>query len=369
MKVIESIFYFVTPLLIIKLRQCSNKFGFVSPILLCYLVGIILGNQQVIPVDRQLALSLSEVAIPIAIPLILFSTDLKSWLKLAPKTVLSFVLVAISAIVSAVLAGILFSWVAEYWKISGMLVGVYTGGTPNLMAIGMGLKVKEETLILTNTADAILGGLYFLFLVTGAQWLIGKVLPDFSSAVSEPALAATEEEQTSKWALSFAIVLSILIVGISVGFSLLLTGKLEVSIIMLALTTLGVAASFHPKVRNIKGTYDAGQYFILVFSLALGTNINFREMFVSSSAVFLYTAFVMITAIVIHLILAWIFRIDTDTMLITSTAGIFGPAFIGPVAERLNNREVIVAGLTCGLVGYAIGNYLGFAVAWFLMPR
>ena len=55
---------------------------------------------------------------------------------------------------------------------------------------------------------------------------------------------------------------------------------------MLALTTLGVAASFHPKVRNIKGTYDAGQYFILVFSLALGTNINFREMFVSSSAVF-----------------------------------------------------------------------------------
>jgi uncharacterized membrane protein len=56
-------------------------------------------------------------------------------------------------------------------------------------------------------------------------------------------------------------------------------------------------------------------------------------------------------------------------MLITSTAGIFGPAFIGPVAERLRNREVIVPGLTCGLVGYAIGNYLGFAVAWLLMPR
>jgi uncharacterized membrane protein len=368
MKVIEIIFYFSAPLLIIKSLQRHKQFGFISPILLCYLVGIILGNQQLIPVNRELALSLSELAIPIAIPLILFSTDLKSWLKLAPKTILSFVLVAISAIVSAVVAGLLFSWMEEYWKISGMLVGVYTGGTPNLMAIGMGLKVKEKTLVLTNTADAIMGGLYFLFLVTGAQWFIGKVLPAFSSVVSEPAVAATEEEQNSKRALTFAIVLSIVIVGISVGISLFLTGNLDVSIIMLALTTLGIAASFHAKVRSIKGTYDAGQYFILVFSLALGTNINFREMFVSSSGIFLYTAFVMITAIVIHLILAWIFRIDTDTMLITSTAGIFGPAFIGPVAERLKNREVIVPGLTCGLVGYAIGNYLGFAVAWLLIP-
>ena len=102
---------------------------------------------------------------------------------------------------------------------------------------------------------------------------------------------------------------------------------------------------------RIKGTYEAGQYFILVFSLTLGTNINFQEILGSSSGIFLYTAFVMTTAILIHIILARIFRIDTDTMLITSTAGIFGPAFIGPVAERLKNREVLVPGLTCGLWG------------------
>jgi len=367
-QVIEIIFYFITPFLITKGLQNAKKLGFLSPILLCYLVGMVLGNQSFVPINKQLALSLAEVAVPIAIPLILFSTDVKRWLKLARKTVLSFVLVAISAVASAVLAAFFFSSVPEYWKISGMLVGVYTGGTPNLMAIGMGLQVREETLLLTNTADAIMGGLYFLFLVTGAKWLIGKVLPSFSSPFMEPALAATEEEG-SKVELGFAVLLSILCVGISAGIALLVTGGLDVSIIMLILTTLGVAASFHQRVRRIKGTYEAGQYFILVFSLTLGTNINFQEILGSSSGIFLYTAFVMASAIVIHLILAWIFRIDTDTMLITSTAGIFGPAFIGPVAERLRNREVIVPGLTCGLVGYAIGNYLGFAVAWLLMPR
>lgn len=368
MKIIEVIFYFVAPFLIKKGLQSSKKLGFLSPILLCYMVGMILGNQSLLPIDRQLAYSLSEVAVPIAIPLILFSTDIKRWLQLARKTVLSFVLVAISAVASTVLAAVLFSRIDEYWKISGMLVGVYTGGTPNLMAIGMGLQVREETLILTNTADAIIGGLYFLFLVTGAKWLFGKILPPFSAPLAEPAFAATEEEG-SKGELFFAILLSILCVGVSIGVSLLLTGNLDVSIIMLILTTLGVVASFHQRIRGIKGTYEAGQYFILVFSLALGTNINLQEMLSSSSGIFLYTTFVMTTAILIHLILARIFRIDTDTMIITSTAGIFGPAFIGPVAERLQNREVIVPGLTCGLVGYAIGNYLGFAVAWLLMPR
>jgi len=368
-QIIEIIFYFVTPVLIAKgLKRCK-KLGLISPILLCYLLGILLGNQNLIPIDKELAYSLSELAIPVAIPLILFATDFKRWLKLAPKTILSFLLVIISAILSTILAAWLFPWVDEYWKISGMLVGVYTGGTPNLMAIGMGLHVKEKTLILTNTSDALIGGLYFLFLVTVAQWLIGKVLPPFAQSGLEPAVAAAEEEEGSKKELIFAILLSLVIVGISAGVALLCTGKLEVSVVMLILTTLGVAASFHPRIRKIKYTYEAGKYFILVFSLALGTNIDFREILVSSSDVFMYTAFVMTMAIVIHLLLAIIFRIDTDTMIITSTAGIFGPAFIGPVAERLKNREIIVPGLTCGLVGYAIGNYLGFAVAWLLMPH
>ena len=164
------------------------------------------------------------------------------------------------------------------------------------------------------------------------------------------------------------VLLSLVIVALSVGASLLFTGRIEVSIVMLMLTTLGIAASFLRKIREIPGTYKAGQYVLLVFSLALGTNINLYELLASSSKVFMYTAFVMTTAIVIHFILAYFFRIDTDTAIITSTAGIFGPAFIGPVAEALDNREVIIPGLTCGLVGYAIGNYLGFAIAWLLMP-
>jgi uncharacterized membrane protein len=67
-------------------------------------------------------------------------------------------------------------------------------------------------------------------------------------------------------------------------------------------------------------------------------------------------------------VLAAIFRIDTDTVLITSTAAVFGPAFVPTVAAALKNRAIIVSGLTTGVVGYAIGNYAGIALAYLLKP-
>jgi len=47
---------------------------------------------------------------------------------------------------------------------------------------------------------------------------------------------------------------------------------------------------------------------------------------------------------------------------------VFGPAFVPTVATALKNRAIIVSGLTTGVVGYAIGNYAGIALAYLLKP-
>ena len=49
--------------------------------------------------------------------------------------------------------------------------------------------------------------------------------------------------------------------------------------------------------------------------------------------------------------------------MITSTALICSPPFVPVIAGAIKNREIIVSGLTVGIIGYAIGNYLGFIVA------
>ncbi|HOI33260.1 MAG TPA: DUF819 family protein, partial [Bacteroidales bacterium] len=62
----------------------------------------------------------------------------------------------------------------------------------------------------------------------------------------------------------------------------------------------------------------------------------------------------------------YFFRIDNETVMVTSTALICSPPFVPVIAAALNNRALVLPGLSIGIIGYAIGNYLGFLVATIL---
>lgn len=372
LQVIQVIVIFLIPMAILYLQGKYRIVKTLSPILLAYAIGILWGNLPGIPLDRDLSMTISEISVPIAIPLILFSADFGRWLKNAGKTVLSFVLVVAAALLSALLAAFIFrGTIDEFAKISGMMVGVYTGGTPNLVGIGMGLGVSQDTLVLVNACDQILGGAYFLLLISVMKPLVGKFLKPYKSlgiAVDNSREGPDfldmdgQGKRRSIFKVAFMVLVCVAGLAVSAGIAMLLTGGLNAAIVMLGVTSLGVGLSFVKKIKRIKYTFETGQYIILAFSLALGTTVDIEKMLQASPRVLGFVAVAMFGAIVMHLILAKLFKIDTDTALITSTAGIYGPAFIIPVAKALKNREVVVAGLTSGLVGYAVGNYLGFLI-------
>jgi uncharacterized membrane protein len=71
-------------------------------------------------------------------------------------------------------------------------------------------------------------------------------------------------------------------------------------------------------------------------------------------------------SLILHLILAKIFRVDADNFLVTSAAYIFSPPFVPLVAKALKNKDLIITGITGGIIGYILGNYFGIALAYFL---
>jgi uncharacterized membrane protein len=172
---------------------------------------------------------------------------------------------------------------------------------------------------------------------------------------------ATKRTLARSWSLAF--LLSIIILGLSIGFSILVDGKITAPSVILAVTTLSIGASFIKKVRFLPRTYEFGEYFLLIFCIGIGSISNYTEMLQASPNVLLYVTCVFTGTLALHFLLSWIFKVDADTTLITSVAGIFGPAFIGPIASVLKNKDIVVSGLTTGLVGYAIANYLGFAMS------
>jgi len=80
----------------------------------------------------------------------------------------------------------------------------------------------------------------------------------------------------------------------------------------------------------------------------------------------LFVGLVIVGSLVLHALLSWVFKISVDEYIITSTALANSPPFVPVVAAALRNKEVVVPGVIIGVVGYAIGNYLGIAIAYLL---
>ncbi|MDD4543448.1 MAG: DUF819 family protein, partial [Clostridia bacterium] len=127
-------------------------------------------------------------------------------------------------------------------------------------------------------------------------------------------------------------------------------------------SVIAVTLSFVKKIRQNQISYPLGQYFIYVFSIAVGSLADIKLIVGQSVQVLGMVAFVLFATMLLHFIISLLFKIDVDTIIITSIAGIFGPAFIIPTAKAIKNEGVILIGIATGLLGYAIGNFMGFGL-------
>ncbi len=365
------------PRIMVLLSKKVSILGTLGPVFLCYAAGFVFS--LLLP-DTSIAMDISEILVPIAIPLILFSADLVSVKRLARPTLTSFLLMMLAVMAVSSCVFLLFrNRIPNAEKYAGMMIGLYTGGTPNLMAIGAALKVDAHHIVLANTSDVVVGGIYFLLLISVMPRLCRRFLPAFKrdgsgegSPQLEQSLGASFVPEKDVFSFKLIlkripiVLLGVLCLGIAAGLALLITGELDVMIIMLTVTTLGIGLSFIKKVREAPGSYSAGQYLIYMFSVGIGLSFDFTAINVNSLLFMCMFAAAQFGSVILHLLLARIARIDADTAIITSTAGIYGPAFIVPTANALNNREVVLPGLICGILGYAVGNYLGIGVALLL---
>lgn len=387
MDFIQVAFMLVFPLAVTELVKCNKIAGLIGSVVICYSIGFLLGNNPIFEVNKELSKNTYQIAILFAIALMLLSTDFMNWIKYAGKAVFSFFLVIVGVVCSATLWTFIFNGkIPDIWKLAGMLSGVYIGGTPNMAAIGYSLGVKQEVFILLNASDVVISGTYFLLLMSVAQRVLLTFLPAFRHIEDKnPEITLKYIQKTSytkKQLLGYLVIAFLIatsIIAISIGFSEIGKKLLQLTsmpkhaisefagpLILFGITALGIACSFSGKIRNLPNTYEFGEYFLLIFCLGIGSLSNFNELINSSPEVFAFVACVMSCSVLFHYLLAFIFRIDADTVLITSTAGIFGPAFIGPVASALKNKDIIVSGLTTGLVGYAVANFIGVVLAYFL---
>lgn len=378
--VIVALIYFIGPVgLLYACKRSSflNKFGTVA---LAYILGIIIGNIGLItPVFKPMQDNFTSVTIAMALPLLLFSINLKQWSRLALKTGLAIIFGIISVVIITVIGFYVFkNVIPESWQVAGLMIGVYIGGTANMAAIMKALSGNPDTFVLVNAYDILICIFYFIFLITVAQKWIGKFLIPFKPANVNIELNV-EADDFEGWdsykgitkpqvfiQLLLAIILSGAIVGIAMFLKNLFPEEYQTAGIILTITSISIICSLVPTINRIKKTFQSGMYLIVIFCIVVGsmadfTMFNFKSLWIAG-----LITFVIIGSLALQIVFSKIFKIDTDTTIITSTAFIFSAPFVPTVANALKNKEIILSGITIGIIGYTVGNFIGISLAYML---
>lgn len=383
MKIVVILICIFSPLLILWLTYKNSLLRRVGSIIIAYILGCTLGLTGLIPDTEeihQVQTNIASVAIPFAIPLLLFSADLKAWAKLAPSFIKS-TLFGIMGCVLAIVVGFLIYGKSNpqyFANIGGMLTGLYTGGNANLASLKIALDVDDATYILTSAYSTVLSAIYLFFVIICGKRLLLLFMPDFKEDKTKEDSNITVENHEDELFLGLfrrdnlkdlfiGLLLTIAIIGIGAGVASLFPKDSFQSIFILGISLLAILASLNRKVRNLKRTFETGTFFILIFSVAVASQVSLNTLTNVTTDVFFFVTIATLGALLFHVLFSAIFRIDTDTTLTTSISLICSPPFAPVMGSALGNKAVIGPGIAVGLFGYAIGTYLGFGVSHLLM--
>ena len=378
--------YVLFPLLIIEGFKRWTIVQKIGTVVLAYAVGIIASLSGVIQFpDPAVAASFSKlqstimsVTVPLAIPLMLFNCDFKLWTKALPKTAWALVTGLVAVVVSVVSGYFIFrNHVPEVAKVAGMMTGIYTGGTVNFNALGASLGVDKSVMAIVLAFQMVITMPYIFFLLGGGYKIFRKILPykdvTHKGRTDEDAIETADVEnyrgmfeKKNLIGMLKGLGLSVVFLAIGAGLALLITGTLSELVVILTITTLSIIASFFKKVRELPKTFELGMFFILIFSVIVASMFNIHSVSGGSLYVGGFVLWIMGISVALHLILCRIAKVSGDLFCVCQVGLLCSPPFVPPIAGAMKNKKVLISGIVVGLVGYAVGTYIGALLAWLL---
>ena len=379
--------YVLVPVVIIELFKRYTWMQKIGTVVTAYAIGILFALTGLVHFEAGTAAAMTfsklqstimSVAVPIAIPLMLFNCDFKLWTKALPKTIWSLV-GGILAVLLAVVSGYFIFHtpdIPDFNKVAAMMTGIYTGGTMNFNALGASLGVDKTLMAIVLAFEMVFTTPYIFFIIGGGYKVFRKILP-YKDVTKK---GRTDEEVATKDVENYAgmfkksnvggmfigLGLSILFLAIGAGLALLLTGTLNELIVILTITTLAIIASFFKKVRELPKTFELGMFFILIFSVIVASLFDIHSVNGGSLMIGLFVLWVMVIAAGLHLLFCRIAHVSGDLFCVSQIALLCSPPFVPPVVGAMQNKKVLISGIVIGLVGYAVGTYLGVAIALLL---
>jgi uncharacterized membrane protein len=348
-----------------KVRWLSK----VGASLLALILGALLSNSGIVPASSPVYSIIEGPLTSLAIAWLLLAVNLSDLKVAGPRMIGAFLLAgfgtAVGAFVGALtLAG---SFGENTWKLAGVFTGTYSGGSVNFVSVARGVELPAFLFSGATAADALTTGIWLAFCLMLPIWL-GRFYPT-------PILGGSDSTQDQDHPHPFfdRVPLSTLDLGnlVAVGLLLLIASEWMGGLVpavpaVLWLTTFALVVGHTKHFRTDRGALQLGNLALHFFFVLIGIHSRVSEIASVGVEVFYFTLIV----VGVHGLVVFgggrLLKMDLGSLAVASQAAVGGPSSALAVAVSREWKGLVLPGIIVGLLGYALGTYLGFGVAYLL---
>lgn len=360
----------LTVLAAIWLENNTRVFKKLGAAALSILLGMLFSNLGLIPGASSVYDFFRGPGVLAGITLFLLTVDLGSIRAAGGPMLKAFLLGAFGAALGGAVMGLLLSDAIgpDTWKLSGQFAATYIGGGVNFAAVGQALETSSEYFTAGVAADVIVTAIWLIICITIPAYFGGKDSGQSAEVpTSEQNVKASNMPNLLNSTGAPVTLWDLAVLAGTVMSCLWLSGVVASVIPLIPkiiwLTTLALVLAQLPVVQNLSGSLVLGNYLLLLFLATNGAVSVVARIIEIGPAIFYFALGTVLIHGVIIFGIGIMLKIDSKVIAIASQANIGGASSAMAIAGARGTPHLILPGIAVGLLGTALGNYVGLALA------
>jgi uncharacterized membrane protein len=335
--------------------------------------AIVAANLGIIPHQAPTYDFVFSYIVPALIPLFLFKADLRRIFFEATRTTMAFLLASVGTIAGVTVAALALDLgtlgaaapldaAQREPAIAGLFTSTYIGGSVNYAALGelTGLKEDASFFSAATAADNLFSAVYlaFLAMMPGWAWLARRFVPH-----NEDEVIVEEDAGPPISAMSLCLSLAAALIIVALGDALItwlgLEGWRYVMITSLALTLATAAPGL---AKRLAGSFELGVALSFVFFTAIAAGADLVAMVEVAPLLIALVLILLTFHALVTFGLGALLGLSLPELIIASNAAVLGATTAPALAATKGWRNLVTPGVLVGVLGYALGTFLGTVV-------
>lgn len=367
--------------------------------------AMLLANLGVIPFASPAVYGtlVNRYAVALAVPLLLFDSDLKRVIADTGSVLAAFGVGAVATVVGTLGAfGALGQQMAASlgaataWKVAAALAARHIGGAINFVAVAETLSIPGTVVSAAIAADNVVVALYFAMLfalakandnddtatnaaggtirgtrgtATIAPTIETELDYSFDQPVNGSEVAPANTNQITLPTISVSLTIASLLVTLGRILTDALLPKGTSSLPLTSTLTVVAATLFPTFFSRIRTTGTAlGILFIQMFFAASGASGSIALVLAQAPSLFAFST----VQIAIHFMFLMgigrgLFRLPVNELYLASNANVGGPTTAAAMAQAKNWKRLVLPALLVGILGYATATGIALALGSILV--